>query len=402
MKKIIPFIILSIILHVKCDSTSKSGNADHTTADPVRDRFISKSLNFPKSGEDTLKASYFADTVIYVPLETTADNFIQHFKQLWMKDSLILINNHSSLLLFHRNGKFIRQIGRHGKGPGEYGNIFRFDVIRDTIYISSTSRRSLLEYTFDGIFCDEIQLDYQPVYFGNTADQRLACYVQYKGNILVYNNDFSTPDTIIVEYGVTTGRYKYTVADPSFMTYIQKTPSGLLFNNYMSDTIWNITSEKKEPAFILNMKDKLLPRDQHIEFCNGDFKRWERTAKSCQQVHLLVYPSYMFIFQKYWLTPNYSAIYISNTKTGEIKKFNSPYIYDDIVSKQKLSFVIFSNSEDYLVAGIEPYDLLKDLRQNEKNVKETPSSKWLSQIKNISENDNLILVFMKIKKYINE
>jgi hypothetical protein len=387
MKKIILLFAVLIIalLSIKCLS-DKNVNTDI------------KILKFPESGEDTLKASYFADTVIYVPLETTKESFMYDIIQLWMNDSVILINcMRGDLLMFRQNGMFVRKIGKRGRGPGEYGSIFDFDVIRDTIYISSRGRRSLLRYKFDGTFCDEIKFNYQPVFFDNTADQKLACYDDTEGKVFVYNKKFYAPDTIVVEYGVTGGRYLYSLTDYSFMTYLQKTPSGLLFNDYLNDTVWNITSDKKEPAFILDMKDK-LPRDKQVEFCKGDIRGWSKMAESYHLVHLIPFSSCMLIFQKHWMTGKYDAIYLNNNKTGEIKKFNTSYIYDDIVSKQKLSSIQFTYSTDYLIAGIYPIKVLKDLNQNKENIREVPSLLWHNQMKTVKEDDNPILVLIKIKK----
>jgi len=399
MKKNIPFIILiTVLLLVKCgpDRTKK---ADKTSVDSVGKDAIFHVLNFPKSGEDTLKTSYFADTVKFIPLETNKESFMYDITKLWINDSVILIScRRAGLLMFQQNGKFVRRIGNRGSGPGEYASIFNFIVIRDTIYISSTARRSFLRYKFDGTFCDEIKFNYQPVYFSTTADQKLACYEQHQGIVLVYNKDFYIPDTIVVDYGVTSGRYKYVYGDPYTMTYFQKTNSGLLFHNYLNDTVWNIQDKKKEAAFILDMKDKLLPFNKQVEFCDGDLKRWEKMAVSYNYVHLMPFSSWIIIFQKHWADGKYNAIYLNNTKTDEIKKYNTSYIYDDIVSRQKLSLVFSMYSADYLVTLIEPSQILKDLNQNKENNKGTPSLLWLDQMKTIDENDNPILVLMKIKK----
>ena len=307
MKKIILLVILIIALFaVKC--SNKKANPDINS--DVNNKIASQALHLPKSGEDTLKASYFADTVIYVPLETTKESFIRYIDQLWMNDSVILISCfNAGLLLFQQDGKFLRKIGKNGRGPGEYASILHFDVIRDTIYISATGKRVLIRYTFDGIFCDEVRFNYQPVYFNNTFDRKLSCYKREEGYVLVYNKNLYTPDTIVVEYGVTKGRYYYTSGDFYFMNYFQKTPLGLLFNNYLNDTIWIITGDKKEPAFILDIDDKLLPYDKQIEFCNGDLHGWEEIAKSYNLVHLIPFSSCMFIFQKHYNEQGLDAIY---------------------------------------------------------------------------------------------
>ena len=270
-------------------------------------------------------------------------------------------------------------------------------MIRDTIYISSTVRRGFLRYTFDGTFCDEIKLNYEPVYFSTTVDQKLACYERHGGTVLVYNKKISTPDTIVVEYGVTKDRYLYMYGDYSFMTYLQKTPSGLLFNNYLSDTVWNISGDKKEPAFILDIKDKLLPWDKQIEFCKGDLKGWEEMSKSYNIVHLIPFTSWMFVFQTHYNSQRYNAIYLYNNKTDEIKKFNTSYIYDDIVGKQNLTVWPSFRSADYLVAYSKSINKLKNLKQNEGNGKGIPSLLWLNQMKTVKESDNPILAIIKIK-----
>jgi len=403
MKSPINFALLIIVI-ISINCSGKKTNQDNESE--ANGEIALQVLHFPKSGEDTLKVSYFADTVIYIPLETTKESFIHYIDELWMNDSIILINNlGGGLFLFKQNGKFIRQIGKNGRGPGEYGNIYHFDVIRDTIYISSTVRRGFLRYTFDGTFCDEIKLNYEPIYFSSTADQKLVCYDELEGKIYVYNkNLYSPPDTFIVEYGVTLGRYSYMEMPRVGYNYLQKTTSGLLFNSFLSDTVWNINSDKKEPAFILNIKDQLLPYSKQIEFSNGDFEWFQKMASPYILVHLIPFSSFMFIFQLHHTIMDYDAgydaIYLDNTKTGEIKKFNTSYIYDDIVSRQKLSNERLSYfypiySADYLVTSKKPLDLLNYI---DRNSNEVTSLLWLNQMKTIKEDDNPILVKIKIKK----
>ncbi|MCG8308507.1 MAG: 6-bladed beta-propeller, partial [Cytophagales bacterium] len=341
--------------------------------------------------------SYFADTVIYIPLETTKESYIKFLSQVWVDDSLILINDSQRLLMFSLDGKYIRQIGKRGKGPGEYGMIFNFVVVQDTIYISSTGKKSLLKYALDGNFYKEIYFRDQPVFFNTTHDDRLAWYHRIQGKIYVHNKKLNMADTLQIEHNVSSGRYKYMYGG-QFMTYFQKTRSKLLFNNYVSDTIWCINQESKEPAFILGMKEKLLPKEKQIEFYEGDFERWRKAAKPYNMVHLIPFSSLMFIFEKYWSEKEYSAIYIQDRHTKEMVKYKASFVYDDLVGFQKLPNFIFTFSSEYLIAGLYPVEIHKEVDNNYYYLKEKASPLWLNQMKTIDENDNPILVLIKVKE----
>lgn len=394
MKKLLlPAILIIVVLLVRCSNKK----ADQVNISEVNNKIALQLLHLPESGEKILNASYFADTIEFIPFETKAESLMDRVMQVWMDDSVFLVNCRlAGLLMFQRNGKFVRKIGKNGRGPEEYSSIIYFDVIRDTIYISSTGRRSLLRFTFNGTFCDEMHLKYQPTYFSSTAEKKLACYLNEKGLILVYNKNLFTPDTIVVEYGVTQGRYYWTRRDPA-KTFLQKTPSGLLFSDYMNDTIWNIIGDRKELAFILDMKNK-LPREMQIEFSNGNFEKWENDVKSYQFVHLVPFSSWMYIILKSMTSSTYDAIIFKNFETGEIKRFNTPFIYDDIVSKQLLHVAFYTFSTDYLVTiGSQR---LKDLLQDQKEGKDPASSLWLKQMETVKEGDNPIFAVIKIKKNI--
>jgi hypothetical protein len=394
MKKIIPFSILIVaLLLVNCSNK----NANPKIKSEVNNKIASQILNFPKSGEDTLKVSYYADTVIYVPFETTPESLMDRIKQLWLNDSLIIVNcDKAGLLMFRIDGKFIRKIGKPGRGPGEYGLIFDFDVSRDTIYVSCSGRRGFLRYTFDGKFCDAILLKYQPAFFSTTSDQKLVCYDHHEGKLYVYNKGLQKPDTIIVEYGVTQGRYRWMHYETA-QTYLQKSPSGLLFSDYISDTVWNITGNKKEPAYILNLNNR-LPRDRNIEFSNGNFKGWDEMAKNYSFVQLFPLSSWMFIIQKAWgPSPSYEALYVNNIKTGEIKRYNKPFFYDDIASKQFLWTFFFPYSEDYLVA-IGASGVIQTVARTEINPADLASPAFITQMKTVKDDDNPVIALIKLKK----
>jgi hypothetical protein len=67
-----------------------------------------------------VKLSELAEQIEYIPLQTDSSNMLERISTIDISDKYIFINGLNSCFLFDRNGKFLSQIGRKGKGPGEY------------------------------------------------------------------------------------------------------------------------------------------------------------------------------------------------------------------------------------------------------------------------------------------
>ncbi len=398
--------ILLLLLGFSCNTTQEkaqpsSFNSDAETEYPIH-------IDLAKHKEkDFLNVSEFADSILYIPLETTPESLIKEIVSIWLNDSIVIIAHKFGLLKFDINGKFIKKIGTQGKGPGEYVSIFDFTVIRDTIYLSPTDGRRFLRYTLDGLYCDKIELKTQPVLFNTTDDQKLAIFERDKGEIYIYNKNIqSPPDTITIEYGINGFWHSRTLTDEKLYNCFYKTSTGLLFNNYLNDTIWNINSKSKEPAFILDTNNKLLPWGKYIDFCTTDnVYEWGKSAKRYFTFNLLPITSGVFIFQKAWFrdeyldenynTYQYDALLFLEKKTNKLTKYN--YIYDDITGNQKLTWLYQTRYKSYLIGDIYPYNLLSNLEQNRRNGNFI-SPTFLDQIKNLKEDDNPVLVLIKTKE----
>lgn len=74
--------VFALLLTGCADSRPDKDNKNRTT-----DNTGVQVINLPKSGEDTLKTSLFADTVLYIPLETTDESFMDDLEQLWIDNS---------------------------------------------------------------------------------------------------------------------------------------------------------------------------------------------------------------------------------------------------------------------------------------------------------------------------
>ncbi|MDR1371084.1 MAG: 6-bladed beta-propeller, partial [Dysgonamonadaceae bacterium] len=102
--------------------------------------------------EQQMFLSEIADSIEYIELKTPDDVIITRIWDIKQIDDYLIIHSRWDVYLFHRNGQFIRQIGSHGQGPGEYivpGTI-EIDRKKKEIVIADTQK--LLFYDLDGNF----------------------------------------------------------------------------------------------------------------------------------------------------------------------------------------------------------------------------------------------------------
>ena len=109
-------------------------------------------VNLPIKSTGNCKASCFATSVTYVPLETKTNCLVGMISKIDLNESVIAISDSKKILLFNWQGKFLRQIGRTGKGPGEYILVMDFLLKGNDIYITSTGKTAIIKYSIDGKF----------------------------------------------------------------------------------------------------------------------------------------------------------------------------------------------------------------------------------------------------------
>lgn len=154
-------------------------------------------INLPGEKIDELcKASSFADTVIYVPLEANPKAILGDIRILAINDSYIVVSDRKKIMAFHRDGKFIGQIGKTGKGPGEFAMIFNFLLKDDTLFVSSTGRFGITKYTVNGKYLGFVDQSFQMLHFTSVDNAGYIWYDYNKGNVVYFNNQWKITDTL--------------------------------------------------------------------------------------------------------------------------------------------------------------------------------------------------------------
>ncbi len=346
-------------------------------------------INLPdKKSDELCTVSSIADTIIYVPLETNSKSLFGHIWLMAMNDSYIVVSDKKRIMAFQRDGKFIGQIGKTGKGPGEIGNVLNILLKSDTLFITSTGKYGITKYTIDGIYLGFIKQKFQMLHFCEMKNGGFAWYDITHGNIVFFNNKWEIIDTLSVEGNVSKEREYYYQMNTDDQ-YMVQTNGQLLFKIYRNDTVWDISLKEKNPAIIFDLKTKLLPDHLRVENAKDLFLK---KAKPYQRVNFMQTDSFVFILQRGWASSNPTLFFVYNRATKEIKQYRKPVIYDDISGNIELPlFFYFDNT---IISLMDYNDIIGAF---EKATTSKVKEFWAQQLTRVKENDNLTLVIIKTK-----
>ena len=139
---LLTFLTLSLVLN-SCQNSGK----------PQTDLVTLDIISALKNGKE-FRLSEMVDSIKYVKLETRPECLISSASKVIGEKYIVLLNSQpAQVLLFDRSGKFIRPIGKIGKGPGEYTYPIKIDLSpdEDRILVYDMALRQITEYSLDGI-----------------------------------------------------------------------------------------------------------------------------------------------------------------------------------------------------------------------------------------------------------
>ena len=295
-KNLLLTVFIFLLIGVGCTS-KKDGNNSTQILTAKEDIKYPYNIDLPYKVQVDLTTSSIASEVKFIPLETNKMSLIGKGERIRINDSLIVISDWKKIFLFKKDGRFIRQIGTNGKGPGEYLMIFDFELKEDTILLTSTGKRSIIKYTLDGKFQEEIQVGNQLTHFSLNPNGHVVWYNQKKGELTFYDHTMK-PDNVIRPGNLDILPDRYSIYD-TFDTYFQVSGNKLLFSNYFNDTVWNVSNGEKKAAYVFNLKDKLLPHEVLIKsYHDQDVDKFTKQAANYQKVNLFEGKKQAFYFSE--------------------------------------------------------------------------------------------------------
>ena len=234
------FLSLLVVPFFSCLGTKESGSS-------VKNIVLDLNTN------QELRLSEIADTVEMIPLEQVYDSDIAQVERIIpYKGHYYILNtigfSNGSLLVFDKNGNFVRKIDKRGGGPGEYADVqdIAIDPKNDEL-IFMTQPKGIYRYDLEGNFISKarggygmnIAVDSQNNYYITKDCRKESPY----SLLLVNETDSISFNEVSPDYFVMYNHYFYANEFDTYNGRVYYSPS-------CCDSIFEVTGEKRTSYLI--------------------------------------------------------------------------------------------------------------------------------------------------------
>jgi hypothetical protein len=389
--------LTSIMLIILLCSCNQSKN--QTTVDELI------KIDLLSDADMTLSSlSEIASNIEYLPLQTTDSSLISRIDKVVITNYNIYVNNRGSdILCFDKNGNFVSNLSKTGRGPGEYTFIMDFDISSDSKKLILLANGKILLYNIIGneyAFSKSIDL-YEGVLkisFITGTDNILLSNGPWFGNEtsldLVINLD---RDTLIIKPNC----YKYEKLGPGMRAIndaIQyRLGDKICFKEGFSDTIFYVDSKLNQltPHLILDSHGTVPPPKVRgdMEYAKAHSEEFSSVAVAYEV------PRYMFYYYLYKST-RHKIIYDKESKKKyELALENG--IVDDLNGGPNIDLNMQNCTGTYFYTSVDAIKLKNHFQSHDYTnavVKEQKKKVDLKGIADsIKETDNPLLIIVTPK-----
>ena len=420
------YLLLCIALSVSC--SGKKQSAAEAVSDTIPTVEVAEDVNIRPADKhvpfyDEIEKydnnlSSIASGVRFVKLDNEPifrDFFVLDIQQC---DSFLFLMEPKHLFMYDATGKFIRQIGQNGQGPGEYvflGAPLQLDEKRRILYVTDFYTNRYLSYNFDGGFLKETRfsheedqaylLDSTTIAINTLATQR---FLPHKTPKLVLQN---YARKILKSFP----SYLYPVERPKSMlaygtdNFIWHCGNDFYMLEYGNDTVFQITREELIPALILT--GDLNPTGDELFKMEGN--KLIITATIMQPSAAMFESNRFLIANISRFHPRESYYAVLDKKTGALwrtgkhtqpfvgeaaKHKSADYFIDDIVSGLPIEFIYISQGEAICLIAADALLTQKEAIAEFVAKHPTEEGKKLQKIvEGMHEEDGSVVCFVKLK-----
>ena len=334
-------LVVVIICMTACQSQPESGDLTIVPVDITEDK--------------PMKLSEIAGDIKKISLELTDESLIGFVKKVIYQNDLLIVldnSNDTKIIIFDAEGKFIRQIGSKGQGPGEYSGIYdiAFDCSENIIYIA-TYERKILCFNTDGVFINECNVMY-PEYinfrdgylnvFSTTLGEKVENGYLNQTKLFQIDKECNVADSVIIKSvfmpreSVATYPTKHFMSEVGTQTFVYYPV--LTAEPIVRDTLYELKKNKIIPYLKLRFSD-----DGVVDSRNNKTKSL-----------LNIWKSGMYIFANY-SNKEGMFLFIHNQETGQSANMRDG-IEDDIHNNKKVMIDPLQDNYFYYQFSPEPSD----------------------------------------------
>jgi hypothetical protein len=144
-------------LFASCSNTATHSNKTNEISKLIFP--VTIKVDEARSNQEIPLLSNFCDDVTYIKLKTPDNIFIPSIRDIQISKENIFIQVGEIVMVFDMEGKFLRQIGKVGRGPTEYIYLksFCFDNTGDYLFfLTGSPSNYIFKYTRDGEFIEKL------------------------------------------------------------------------------------------------------------------------------------------------------------------------------------------------------------------------------------------------------
>lgn len=320
-----------------------------------------------------------------IPLQTVQQSILNRIDRIILKDDYMLIQS-KGVYIFDRDGKFIRQIGCPGNGPGEYHKIIDAAIDNDNNIVIFSDDYKFIYYSKDGKYLRQERIKDKKIFSAMLFikdELYVYCGSKYteKENLIqkYSNNTFSNCGDIIVADFVG-NRHVYTFGE----RFVKS--KSILFSQNTENIIYELKNGLPIKRYRINTP-KLITKKQIKELAqHGNALRIAPDLFSTQTV--LCFTSIRETKDGVFCETNLDS-FIWIEPNGKCHKFRG--IFNDKISYASLRYFAHDGDDDLLVFIAAPEFIV----QRKKGDPNHPTEKILQTV---TEDDNPVLLFFRRKK----
>jgi hypothetical protein len=238
-------------------------------------------LNPAEASLDSLKLSDIASKVEYIPLQTDKGILLGDFGNLGITEKYFFLNQGGGILEYDNEGKFIRDLYKTGRGPGEvFARSYSVDGIGERVYVYSNYEHVIKEYDFGGKFIKTIRNQIndpthwtKDVFFFNNS-LVVVTYQNQESKYLLSSFDLSAEKNRILykDYSHdSTSKINPRLIQPIDAINYQLFDSVFLFKEMFCDTIFEVTNTFNiKPIYTVDFGNRRIKREDLINMYIGD------------------------------------------------------------------------------------------------------------------------------------